>query len=274
MKKNVLITGCSTGIGKALALEFHSKGFQVFATARKMDSINDLKDLGMKVIEIDINSSESLKNAYHSLLTLTDRLEILVNNAGYAAMGPLVEMPKEELELQFRTNVLSQIEVIKAFLPLLRKEPSVVANISSVSGDLSTPFAGAYCATKSALSSLSDALRMELSPFKISVVDVRPGAIESGFGRTADNKLSAWLSPNSIYSKIEEAIKARATASQQNPTPTALFAKQLVRQLSSEHPRAVIRLGKGSRALMILGKWFPRKITDKILQKKFHLDRL
>lgn len=274
MLKTVLITGCSTGIGKALAKEFNSRDWQVFATARNLESIEDLIELEIKTIALDINSSASLEKAHNIISAETDNLQILINNAGYAAMGPLVELPAKDLELQFKTNVLSQIEVIKTFLPLLIKTPSTVANISSVSGDFTTPFAGAYCATKAAFSSLSDALRMELAPFNISVVDVRPGSIESNFGSTAKQKVDGWLKPDSIYSRIADAIIARATASQQNPTPAVKFAKQLATKLEQKNPKSVIRIGRGSIALLILGRWVPRRIREKILMKKFHLDRL
>ena len=273
MKKNVLITGCSTGIGKALALELTDKGYQVFATARKIETLNGLKEKGINILELDINNSESINNCAIVVREKIQSLDMLINNAGYAEMGPLIEMPEEVLEIQFRTNVLSQIAVTKSFLPLLINNNSKVINISSVSGDFTTPFAGAYCATKAAFSSLSDSLRMELKPFGIKVVTVRPGAIESDFGKTADKSVRAWLKQDSIYSKIRDGIIARANASQDNPTPINSFVKKLVKEIVKENPRKIIRLGRGGILLNLLGK-LPKNITDKILSKKFNLDKL
>ena len=273
MKSNVLITGCSTGIGRALALELNKSGFEVFATARKIESLNELKEMGINILELDINDPKSIKKCLESVKEKTTSLSMLINNAGYAEMGPLIEMPDDVLEIQFRTNVLSQISVTKTFLPLLLNNDSKVVNISSVSGDFTTPFAGAYCATKAAFSSLSDALRMELKPLGIKVITVRPGAIESNFGKTADKGVKSWLKKDSLYSKINEGIIARANASQDNPTPVSVFAQKLVKELIKKNPKRIIRLGNGSRLLNLLGK-FPKSITDKILSKKFSLDKL
>ena len=274
MPKNVIITGCSTGIGKQLALEFHKKGCEVIATARRPESMNELKELGIETIKLDINDKANIKEAADYLLNKVGKIDILVNNAGYAEMGPLIELPDEALEKQFRTNVTSQIVITKAFLLLMKHGNSVIANIGSVSGDFATPFAGAYCASKAAINSLSDALRMELKPFGINVVCVRPGAIESEFGNTAHKQVSKWLSDHSMYSKIEKAIYDRTKASQDNPTPLKVFASKLVRELLKKNPKPVIRLGRGGIALNILGKYIPRKITDKVLSKKFKLEQL
>lgn len=273
MPKTIFITGCSTGIGRALALDFSERGFNVLATARNIDSLKGLVQKGITTLSLDINSSESLCESYNIIKKSIPQIDILINNAGYAAMGPLVEMPLETMELQFKTNVTSQLEVIKTFLPLLKKNSKVI-NISSVSGDLTTPFAGAYCATKAALSSLSAALRMELAPFGIQVIEVRPGAIESNFGKTAESKVNSWLRKDSLYNKIEDSIRARTTASQDNPTPTSLFAKQLADKIIKTNPPKVIRLGRGSRTLYILGRWVPKALTEKILTIKFRLNRM
>lgn len=274
MKKTVFITGCSTGIGRALALELSESGYTVFASARNLDSMDELKSVGIHTLELDINNRESISAARELLESKINSLDILINNAGYAEMGPLLEMPDDVFEKQFQTNVFSQVAVTKAFFNLLRGKESKVVNISSVSGDFTTPFAGAYCSTKAALSSLSDALRMELKPFGISVIDVRPGAIKSHFGETAGKGVINWLPENSVYKKIRDGIMARANASQDNPTPVDIFARALVKKLSKKNPSKIIRLGRGARLLYILGRWLPKSLMDKILSKKFKLNIL
>lgn len=274
MKKTVFITGCSTGIGRALALELSESGYTVFASARNLDSMDELKSVGIHTLELDINNRESISAARELLESKINSLDMLINNAGYAEMGPLLEMPDDVLEKQFQTNVFSQVAVTKAFFNLLRGKESKVVNISSVSGDFTTPFAGAYCSTKAALSSLSDALRMELKPFGISVIDVRPGAIKSHFGETAGKGVIKWLPENSVYKKIRDGIMARANASQDNPTPVDIFARALVKKLSKKNPSKIIRLGRGARLLYILGRWLPKSLMDKILSKKFKLNIL
>lgn len=281
--KTVLITGCSSGIGRALCEKYLSKGFHVYASARNIRSLDTLIDhSALKKLALDVNSSSSIRNAIAHIKQDHNRLDVLINNAGYAAMGPLVDMPIEDLRAQFETNVFAPMELTKACLPLLmansgrsdgKASNAQVVNIGSVSGITTTPFSGAYCATKSALHSLSDAQRMELAPFNIDVITVQPGAIESKFGDNSLTNVLQRITPDSLYAPLKDAIKARATASQDDPTPAAEFANILVEQLLDK-PKAVIRIGNGSFGLPLLKRWLPATILDKILSKKFSLPAL
>lgn len=281
--KTVLITGCSSGIGRALCEKYLSKGFHVYASARNIRSLDTLIDhSALKKLALDVNSSSSIRNAIAHIKQDHNRLDVLINNAGYAAMGPLVDMPIEDLRAQFETNVFAPMELTKACLPLLmansgrsdgKASNAQVVNIGSVSGITTTPFSGAYCATKAALHSLSDAQRMELAPFNIDVITVQPGAIESKFGDNSLTNVLQRITPDSLYAPLKDAIKARATASQDDPTPAAEFANILVEQLLDK-PKAVIRIGNGSFGLPLLKRWLPATILDKILSKKFSLPAL
>ena len=281
--KTVLITGCSSGIGRALCEKYLSKGFHVYASARNIRSLDTLVDhSALKKLALDVNSSSSIRNAIAHIKQDHNRLDVLINNAGYAAMGPLVDMPIEDLRAQFETNVFAPMELTKACLPLLmansgrsdgKASNAQVVNIGSVSGITTTPFSGAYCATKSALHSLSDAQRMELAPFNIDVITVQPGAIESKFGDNSLTNVLQRITPDSLYAPLKDAIKARATASQDDPTPAAEFANILVEQLLDK-PKPVIRIGNGSFGLPLLKRWLPATILDKILSKKFSLPTL
>jgi NAD(P)-dependent dehydrogenase (short-subunit alcohol dehydrogenase family) len=277
--KTVLITGCSSGIGRALCEEYLTQGFQVYASARNIRGLEDLPQHDKLIkIALDVNDPNSIHNAIAHIKHDNDHLDVLINNAGYAAMGPLIDMPVEDLRAQFETNVFAPMELTKAFLPLLMANNSSsnshsnvqVVNIGSVSGITPTPFSGAYCATKAALHALSDAQRMELKPFGIDVITVQPGAIESKFGDNSLANVLTRITPESLYAPLKDAIKARATASQDNPTPASEFAKTLIAQLSNK-PKSVIRIGNGSFALPLLKRWLPEPILDKILSKKFNL---
>jgi NAD(P)-dependent dehydrogenase (short-subunit alcohol dehydrogenase family) len=282
--KTVLITGCSSGIGRALCEQYLTKGFQVYASARNIHSLNDLAEhASLTKLTLDVNSQSSIHNAIAHIKQEHNSLDVLINNAGYAAMGPLADMPIEDLRAQFETNVFAPLELTKVCLPLLMankdrtkgdlKSNAQVVNMGSVSGITTTPFSGAYCATKAALHSLSDAQRMELAPFGIDVITVQPGAIESKFGDNSLNNVLQRITPKSLYAPLKEAIQARATASQDNPTPAAEFAESLVEQLLNK-PKAVIRIGNGSLGLPLLKRWLPTTILDKILSKKFNLPSL
>mgnify|MGYP005988044115 CR=1 FL=1 len=277
--KTVLITGCSSGIGRALCEKYLTKGFRVYATARNIRSLDSLTEHSeLHKLALDVNNASSIHNAMAHIKQDQHHLDVLINNAGYAAMGPLSDMPLEDLRAQFETNVFAPMELTKACLPLLMARGELdgraqVVNIGSVSGITTTPFSGAYCATKAALHSLSDAQRMELAPFNIDVITVQPGAIESKFGDNSLANVLQRITPDSLYAPLKEAIKARATASQDNPTPAAEFAECLVERLLDK-PRAVIRIGNGSLALPLLKRWLPTSILDKILSKKFNLPLL
>jgi len=282
--KTVLITGCSSGIGRALCEKYLAKGFHVYASARNIHSLDDLTENSeLKKLALDVNDASSIHNAVAHIKQDHNRLDVLINNAGYAAMGPLVDMPIEDLRAQFETNVFAPMELTKACLPLLmakkdRVESNTthnaqVVNIGSVSGITTTPFSGAYCATKAALHSLSDAQRMELAPFGIDVITVQPGAIESKFGDNSLMNVLKRITKESLYAPLKDGIKARATASQDNPTPAAEFAESLVEQLLNK-PKPVIRIGNGSFGLPLLKRWLPATILDKILSKKFDLPSL
>lgn len=274
-KRIILITGCSTGIGKALAEAFIRNNDLVYATARNPETLKPLAALGAQAARLDVTDGENIKMVLARIQAEQGRLDLLVNNAGYATIGPLIEMPLTELRRQFDTNVIAPIALCQQALPLLRKsENGIIVNIGSVSGIFTTPFAGAYCATKSALHALSDALRMEIKPFGIQVVTVQPGAIRSDFGKTAFSSVSRNVPRNSLYASIMSAIHNRATASQDNPTPAEEFSQKLVEALNQKNPPLVIRIGYGSQSLRLMKRLIPERLLDLILAGKFSLNQL
>ena len=195
----VFITGCSTGIGRALALACLERGDLVFATARKIESLSDIEHERLVPIALDVNDDAAIAKAMAIVTERVHHIDLLVNNAGYAAMGPVLELSHDKLLAQFETNVFAPLAVTRAALPLLRAANGAqVVNIGSVSGILTTPFSGAYCATKAALHSLSDAMRMELAPFKIRVITVQPGAIQSSFGENSLSSVSGLVAEDSL----------------------------------------------------------------------------
>lgn len=274
MAKQVLITGCSSGIGMALCKQFLERGFEVLATARNLESLNSLNHKNLYKYQLDVNNDEQVQALFSQVEEKFGKLKLLINNAGFAKMGPIIELSRQDYEQQFATNVISPAIITKAFVPLLMKSkrPRVV-NIGSVSGVLTTPFSGAYCASKAALHSINDALRMELAPLGIRVICVQPGGIESDFGKNAKDNIGNWIDQSSYYLSLKEKIIERAQASQDNPTSTAEFAEKLVVALMSD-PSDNIRLGKGSFLLPFIAKWLPSSLTDQILSKRFSLNKI
>ncbi|QQE84945.1 SDR family oxidoreductase [Pseudomonas putida] len=269
----VLITGCSSGIGRALAEAFRDAGHDVWATARKAEDVEHLAGAGFTARQLDVNDPEGLKHLAEELEARHGRLDILVNNAGYGAMGPLLDGGVDAMRQQFETNVFAVIGVTGAVFPLLRRARGLVVNIGSVSGVMVTPFAGAYCASKAAVHALSDALRLELAPFGIQVMEVQPGAIASQFASNAQRQADQVVAAQSPWWPLREHIQARARASQDRPTSAAQFAQGLLAATRKSPVPAVVRLGNGSTALPLLARWLPRRLLDWVLRKRFGLLR-
>jgi len=189
-----LITGCSSGIGRALADGFKAAGYQVWASARKDGDVAQLRAAGFTAVQLDVNDAQALEQLGERINQEHGGLDVLVNNAGYGAMGPLLDGGVAAMQRQFETNVFAIVGVTRALFPVLRRAKGLVVNIGSVSGVLVTPFAGAYCASKAAVHALSDALRMELAPFGIRVMEVQPGAIASSFAKNAGHEAEQLIS--------------------------------------------------------------------------------
>jgi NAD(P)-dependent dehydrogenase (short-subunit alcohol dehydrogenase family) len=268
----VLISGCSTGIGRALAMEFAARNWRVFATARKSAAINDLKALNVETSALDVTDEKSITDCVDSVIAKAGCIDVLVNNAGLLLIGPLIELETSELRRQFETNVIGLATLTREVAPhMIGRRSGKIVNMSSVSGVLPTPFAGAYCSTKAAVNAFSDSLRMELAPFGITVVTVQPGGIKSNLSGNADKELDRFQ--KTPYGPIQNFIVARANASQENATPAEAFVKELVDKLERKKTPKFIRLGKDSTLLPFIAK-FPRAFIDQLLSKKFGLDRL
>ncbi len=272
MADATLITGCSSGIGRALAEELHGRGQLVYATARRIES---LEGLPTRTAALDVNDPASIEALMARLEEDGATVSLLVNNAGYGAMGPLAELPLEELRLQLETNVVAVVALIQAVVPgMAERRTGRIVNIGSVSGIMATPFSGAYCASKAAVHALSDALRMELAPFGIHVVTVQPGAIQSEFGSTAGSAADKRREELDLYAPLADSIAARAAASQEGPTPTEVFARKMADAVLSDKPPAVVRIGKRSTLMPLMKRWLPTRVLDRSLSKRLQLDRL
>jgi len=266
-----LITGCSSGIGRALADAFKTAGYTVWASARKAEDVAVLQAAGFTAVQLDVNDGAALEQLSEQINQQHGGLDVLINNAGYGAMGPLLDGGVPAMQRQFETNVFAIVGVTRALFPVLRRAKGLVVNIGSVSGVLVTPFAGAYCASKAAVHALSDALRMELAPFGVRVMEVQPGAIASSFAKNAGAEAEQLISEQSPWFPLREGIRARAKASQDNPTPASEFAAGLLKALQQSKPPRLIRLGNGSRALPLLAGLLPKGLLESGLMKRFGL---
>ena len=272
MTRTVLITGASSGIGKALALEFAARKFRVIAASRSVEKVDELDIPLIIKKQLDVTNYDEIEKFAESLISQKIEPEILINNAGYGLAGPVLELPVEEIEREFATNVFGAIKIAQIFgKKMAERKSGIIVNIGSVSGMLATPFVGAYCASKAAFNSFSDALRMEMKPFGVSVITVTPGAIVSSFGENSAKTTEKILAKNSLFEKYREKILERARLSQQNATPVEEFAQKLVDKILSENPPPTFRYGKMSFLAWFLSRFTGAGLRDKILTKKFGL---
>ena len=276
MQRTILITGCSSGIGAALALELHRRGHRVYATARRPGSLAALTAEGLETLALDVNDDDSIAEVMARIDSDVGHLDMLVNNAGFSQVGAVLDLTREDLRQQYETNVIAPVAVSRAALPLLRRAAglagqAIVANVGSIVGLFTTPFAGAYCSSKAAVHSLSDALRMELAPFDIKVVTIQPGGVRSAFGDHAQEAIR--LPEGSPYQGIAQGIQTRAQAGQQGATPVEEFVVPVVDKLLRDSPPAIIRGGKNSLRLPLLKKLLPLETFDRMVSKVFGLDR-
>ena len=266
-----LITGCSTGIGQALAHCCLDAGYQVWATARNPETLAPLVARGAIAVQLDVNNAEQRQACAERLRTEAGRLDLLINNAGYGAMGPIMDADRDTLLKQFDTNVFAPLQLVRDTADLLRDSKGLIVNIGSVSGVTTTPFSGVYCASKVALHAISDALRMELHPFGVQVLTVLPGAIASDFGNNASAAIT--MAETSWFKPWEKAVQARAKASQNaQSTSAADFAKELLGYVKNPVRPEQALIGHSARSMVRLKRWLPLSMLDKRMRKRFKLE--
>src|SRR3954470_633509 len=188
----VLITGCSSGIGRATAAHLSAKGWTVYATARRREALAELEERGCRTLSLDVTDEESMSAAVRAVEEAEGAVGVLVNNAGYSQSGAVESVPLDRVRAQFETNVFGLVRLTQLVLPKMRVQRwGKIVNLSSMGGRLVFPGGGFYHATKYAVEAISDALRFEVKGFGIDVIIVEPGLIRSSFGETAVQRMSS-----------------------------------------------------------------------------------
>ncbi len=249
----VLVTGCSSGIGRAVAKEFHKRGCRVVATARRLASIADLGELGLLTAEVDVCKPESLAKAVKE----HGPIDIAVANAGGAEFSPLLEHSVERVRSVFDANVFGMLSTVQAVAhSMVQRRAGTIVVIGSVSGALVTPYAGAYCASKAAVDAMCAALRMELKPFGVHVLHMVTAAVKSNFGEAALAK--AALPPGSVYAPIQSYIDNRCRLSQQGSMSPEEYARRLCDGALDPAKPAELLVGGRALRYLIYGRWVPK----------------
>ncbi|HEY1434880.1 MAG TPA: SDR family oxidoreductase [Thermoanaerobaculia bacterium] len=266
----ILVTGCSSGIGRATALEGSRRGHRVFASARNRSDLVELERReNLEAVVLDVTDPVAVRAAADTVLERAGRLDALVNNAGYGQYGAAEEVTPDEWRAQFEVNLFGAIAMMQAVLPAMRQAGrGTIVNVSSVAGRVAVPFAAPYSASKHALEALSDALRVELRPFGVRVVLVEPGPIETRFGDRARSIVTPLLSRpgpyRAVYALAERAMDGEF---QKGKLPAEVVARVIVDAIESDRPRARYPVGRIAHALMPLRRALPDRWFDALMRR-------
>ena len=266
--KTALVTGASSGIGEATALQLAELGYTVYAAARRVERMSDLADRGIRTRSVDVTDDPSMVALVEMIIADTGRIDVLVNNAGYGSYGALEDMPIEEARRQFEVNVFGLARLTQLVLPQMRAQrDGYLVNVSSMGGRIWEPLGSWYHASKFAVEGLSDSLRVEVAEFGIKVVIIEPGSIRSEWSAIAADHLET-TSANSPYAKqakVVGAVLRRVDRSQMASGPEVV-AEVIAKAVQSAKPRTRYVVGGGARSILLAERILPDRGFDRFIQ--------
>lgn len=270
-KKVILITGASSGIGKASALRLIKEGHIVYGAARRVDQMQDLVEAGGHAIAMDVTVESEIIACVQEIKSAHGTIDVLINNAGYGLYGAVEDISLADARRQFDVNIFGLARITKEVLPLMRAAKSgKIINVSSMGGKMYTPLGAWYHATKHALEGWSDCLRIELKQFNINVVIVEPGAIATEFGDVVYEPMLK-NSGTGPYSDMAHKMAASTKAAYEKKgaaSPSSVIADVMVKAINAKRPKTRYVAGKMAKPLMFIRKYFGDRIFDMALMSQ------
>jgi NAD(P)-dependent dehydrogenase (short-subunit alcohol dehydrogenase family) len=274
--KAVLITGCSSGIGHATAQHLASKGWKVYATARRPESISDLKDKGCETLALDVTDDASMQAAVKSVEDAEGAVGVLVNNAGYSQSGAIEDVPMDQVRRQFETNVFGLARMCQLVLPGMRRQGwGKIVNISSMGGRLTFPGGGYYHGTKHAVEAISDALRFEVAGFGVDVVVIEPGLIRTSFGDAAAAATVEAVPTEGPYAEFNAAVVAATKGIYEGGPLSRLgggpetVARAVEKAITRRRPKTRYKVTPSARMALGTRRLLPDRGWDAFLRSQF-----
>nr|WP_315172003.1 SDR family oxidoreductase [uncultured Flavobacterium sp.] len=267
MNKVVLITGGSSGIGKSIGEFLHQKGFIVYGTSRNPEKISDSV---FPLIALDVRNSASIKEAVNYILSSSGKIDVVINNAGVGITGPLEEIPTEEIKNNFETNFFGPIEVMKAVLPQMRLQKSgLIINVTSIAGYMGLPYRSVYSASKGALELITEALRMEVKGFGITITNIAPGDFATNI---AAGRYHAPVIKGSDYERVYgRTLKAMNEHVDSGSNPTEM-AEEVYKIITTPSPKIHYKVGVFMQKFsIVLKRILPDKVYEKMLMNHYKL---
>lgn len=268
MGKVVLITGGSSGIGKAIGKYLSSKGYTVYGTSRNPDRFLDFDSF--KLVKLDVGDNDTIVSAVNDIIESEGRLDILINNAGVGITGPIEETPDTEIKHAFQTNVFGPIDVIKAVLPQMRKQnDGLIINITSIAGYMGLPYRGIYSATKGALELITEAFRMEIKDFNIRMTNVAPGDFATNI---AAGRYHAPVLKDSPYAKPYGNTLSLMNDHVDSGEDPLIMAKVIEGIITNKNPKIHYKVGAFMQKFsIVLKRILPDSTYEKLLLNHYKL---
>ncbi len=275
--KAVLITGCSTGIGRATALRLAGSDWKVYATARRPETIADLEQAGARTLALDVTDEASMSAAVAAVEAAEGAVGVLINNAGYSQGGAVETVPIDSARRQFETNVFGLVRLTQLVLPKMREQRwGKVVNLSSMGGRLTFPGGGWYHATKHAVEALSDALRFEVKGFGIDVIVIEPGLITTEFGEAAASAMADVSSSvdEGPYAAFNAAVGAITKGAYEGPMRRLgggpdTVAKAIERAITARRPSARVTITPSAKMMLGTRKLLSDRAWDAAMRRQF-----
>nr|WP_082856067.1 oxidoreductase [Mucilaginibacter sp. L294] len=268
MKKVVLITGASAGIGKETAAFLQKNGYIVYGAARRADRLKELEQLGVKTLAMDVTDDASMVKGIQDIIAAEGRLDILVNNAGFGSYGAVEDVTIEDARYQLEVNVFGAARLIQLALPYMRKQRfGKIVNISSIGGKFATPFGGWYHASKFAIEGLSDSLRNEVKSFGVDVIVIEPGGIKTEWGDIAMDsmrKVSGDTAYKNLVAKMDNSFKE---IEDKIPGPE-LIANLIKKAIEAKKPKARYAAGYMAKPVLFLRRLLSDGLMDKVIMSR------
>src|SRR5947209_677486 len=269
--KAVLVTGCSSGIGYATAEELLGRGWKVYATARKPESVSVLEAKGAKLLALDVTDEESMRRAVDTVTEAEGAVGVLINNAGYSQNGAIESVPIDEVRRQFETNVFGLIRMCQLVLPGMREQRwGKIVNLGSMGGRLTFPGGGLYHATKYSLEAISDALRFEVASFGVDVILIEPGLITTNFEQTSVKGVPQEGPYAEFNRKVAEATESayKGPMSKLGAGPDAV-AKTIAKAIEAKRPRARYPVTPSAHLMINQRRVTPDRVWDLMMRAQF-----
>jgi short-subunit dehydrogenase len=265
MHKVALVTGASSGIGKETAQLFARKGYTVYAAARRTDKMQELQALGVKLLAMEIAKEADLVNGVNDILQNEQRIDVLVNNAGYNFYGALEDVPLSEARYLFDVNIFGLARLTQLLLPTMRRQRTgKIVNVSSIGGKFGEPHGTWYHATKFALEGLSDILRMELKQFGIDVIVIEPGAVVTEMLDAAGKNLLK-MSGNGPYGEFAKKHAKVIDETGTMGSQPIVVAETIFRAAEARRPKTRYATGRGASSMLLLRRILSDRMLDRLL---------